>query len=986
MATAAETVQDDAAAGPTAQPQLILDNNGRVVPAPVTTAPSNAETPATTDNGGGDTGTNPEVKTLSETQATNDSQALTYENNGASSTSAIPQTYFENDGTASTDAVALTSAGAGAPGDDGPQPSVSSTQAAENVAFNQTQIVPQPNVLDQYASYTYQAAVYLITPEQYTRMVLSKVKTVNGYQLLFQSGGAPNNVGGARGPGGTTGVGGGQSTAGFAATDPRRTDSPVNSEVLPEAGRNPFFGLDYYIDSVVIDNQIAGKGSGAAHMATSIKINVVEPGGITLIDNIRSAVVDQAPLDSGGKVNYTACHYLLVIRFYGYDANGNLIKVGSTAPDGISDPYAVNEKFIPFKINDIKWSVSNKLVNYEFDCVPTGQIIAGYVKRGTVPYDVELSDATVGGILGGPLTYNDGVGRVPNNPNDNTAALGRNAGGGRGFVNPGGTTNTRNGGAAIPTPAKADAAPSTKKWITEGLMGALTDYQAQLVKENVYKQGDVYRIEFAPGAEAIRDAKIVKKGTVNKDSTPMAASPMQDAKSVDGNRTSMDTTGRNYVITAGQSVLQAIEMVIRNSDYISNQALTYSDEETGEDLPNPDRTKQPVKWYQITMQAIPLAWDPYRNDFAYEIIFIISPYQIQNFTSNYFPLSKFKGIHKQYRYWFTGQNKEILDYSANFNGSYHLTVSGSNPGESNQAVIQNRQTSSLLEIVKYSYSPRSGESSQGADNKANEITANAAEYLYSPSSLGTTKVKIVGDPAWLQQGSLFAAANAKDFSYSSFLPDGTINFDSEQVLFEIAWQRPEDYNLNTGLADPYSRTEQKYGNREPIQSYVYQAMKVTSEFRQGKFEQTIEGALYPFVIPTGKKAIIDDGSYDRAEAARFARLGRQQNTLPKPTAELKAAPTWANPTSVTGTQPTSSLAKGVQAALNPPTQLDAPTLAQLQASPVYIQSRRSGATPAAALDAARAAFAAGTNNYSGTALPGIRVPGDRRLVKDGNPG
>jgi hypothetical protein len=63
-------------------------------------------------------------------------------------------------------------------------------------------------------------------------------------------------------------------------------------------------------------------------------------------------------------------------------------------------------------------------------------------------------------------------------------------------------------------------------------------------------------------------------------------------------------------------------------------------------------------------------------------------------------------------------------------------------------------------------------------------------------------------------------------------------------MFEIAWQRPEDYDIGTGLADPYSR----FGGttRQPLQSFVYQAIKCVSEFRQGKFEQAIEGSLYRF--------------------------------------------------------------------------------------------------------------------------------------------
>ena len=98
-----------------------------------------------------------------------------------------------------------------------------------------------------------------------------------------------------------------------------------------------------------------------------------------------------------------------------------------------------------------------------------------------------------------------------------------------------------------------------------------------------------------------------------------------------------------------------------------------------------------------------------------------------------------------------------------------------------------------------------------------------------------------------------------------FLPDGTINFDSQQVLFAIEWQRPQDYNLNTGLADPYDTGDTQ---RKPVNSYVYLATKCVSEFRQGKFEQTIDGTLYYYPTENLKNTVAGASAADAdAEAA-----------------------------------------------------------------------------------------------------------------------
>jgi hypothetical protein len=86
----------------------------------------------------------------------------------------------------------------------------------------------------------------------------------------------------------------------------------------------------------------------------------------------------------------------------------------------------------------------------------------------------------------------------------------------------------------------------------------------------------------------------------------------------------------------------------------------------------------------------------------------------------------------------------------------------------------------------------------------------------------------------------------------------------------MLWQRPEDYNINTGLADPYSGgySGNANGAREAVQSKVYKATKVVSEFKGGKFEQALTGAIYLFPKPKPKEETGPDGSDNR-----FAKQG-----------------------------------------------------------------------------------------------------------------
>ena len=801
--TASQTVKDDAPSGPTAAPEQTVGTNGRITPPPA------------------ETGTNEPTKTTEQTQA------ITTDSNSGKPVEAPPT----GTDAATSPGAPVVDPGAAAPGDDAGNANAAQSAVDANDTAGPN-VKPRPNVLDDYASYTYSASVYLMTEAQYTRLLTGNSKKIDGYQLLFQSGGAANNVGGPRPP----------PTAG-AAAEPSAVDG----------GRNFFFDNDFYIDSVTLANLPPGKSTGSAHNISELKFTVVEPNGITLLDRLYDAVANSRPVGADGKVNYTAVTYLMVIRFYGYDSEGNLEQVRSK-PDqeGTSDPASIIEKFIPFKVKSINWSVGSKLVSYEWDCAPIGQMIAGFASRGTIPYDVQLVDSTVGGLLSSAAKYSSAAAAATTPGASTTTAVPNQS-----------DAETRRLAAAGSPPAappKANAAPSDKNTITGGLAGAMNDFQKKLVKDGIFTYADEYVINFVgPDASKIRDAKLQLPNTkVDKSKTAAGAPTTKDSQGLDQARTSVDMVSRSFSITAGQQLLQAIDLTIRNSSYIRDQALVIINPD-GTQTANPNARNKPLKWFVITMTAEPISeLDPKRNDYAYRITYSIAAREVKNVISKYFPPSRFTGVHKSYPYWFTGENTAVLEYQETLNSMYQLTVSGSDKEGSAADRTRSQFTSSMADIITYNYAPRSTESGSGGDGKVNEIGANAAEVLYSPGDLREAKIKIVGDPAWIMQGSNFRMVKDELFGAAAlstgFLPDGSIAFDNQDVLFEIRWQRPEDYDLTTGLADPYSKTQQKYNSRTALQSRVYLCKKVVSEFRQGKFEQTLEGALYLYPVPGGSNA------------------------------------------------------------------------------------------------------------------------------------
>ena len=262
---------------------------------------------------------------------------------------------------------AATSKGA----DDNPGASKTTAQQVINQAFGtatNSRIITQPNVLDQYASYTYSISWYLLSPAQYNSLYTSmKVNTV-GWQLLMQSGG------------------------------------------IPVGNRNQFFPVDYYMDDLEIDSVVPLHGTNMINSATELKWKVTEPNGITLIEQLYKAV--KSVTTGTPNPNYLTAQHCLVIQFYGYDSQGNLVApaTGQTTTGQLSNtnPKSVIQKYYPCLVTDIKFRVANKAIEYSVSAKPLVHFYNASTDRGTIPFAFSLSGQTVAQLLvGGTVSAAD---------------------------------------------------------------------------------------------------------------------------------------------------------------------------------------------------------------------------------------------------------------------------------------------------------------------------------------------------------------------------------------------------------------------------------------------------------------------------------------------------------------------------------------------------------------------------------------------------
>ena len=401
-------------------------------------------------------------------------------------------------------------------------------------------------------------------------------------------------------------------------------------------------------------------------------------------------------------------------------------------------------------------------------------------------------------------------------------------------------TGTTSGGFTAGTstaaPAKASAAPvAGKQNIFVGLSTSLNEYQQTLVKQKKREIADEYSIVFEP--TTIGGSQVKRPGAQDATTAPMQT-PNSAAK-IDPTQNTVSKVGRTWPVKAGTQIIKVIDDVMRNSSYITEQQnveiTTATDPATGVQTQkqNPRAGTGNMQWYKISIAVTQLGYDNIIRDHAFRISFIVTPYAIAQMTSQYFPDSRYRGVHKAYRYWFTGENTQILSYEQNYNNAYRLFLSGIGPD------AQQRVTTDFRDQNRYIYMPTSPDQATGAKNYANEPGNNGASFLYDPSSLSTVRMRIVGDPAWLQQGEVATGVTARTFDFKPFNPDGSINYDSQAVMFNVAFNTPTDYDLSTGIMDVNAPIR----GRSPQELYTFTAIQCKSIFSKGKFEQELEGKL-----------------------------------------------------------------------------------------------------------------------------------------------
>jgi hypothetical protein len=611
----------------------------------------------------------------------------------------------------------------------------------------------------------------------------------------------------------------------LSATDARGQATNGGAFLVAQSGginnktsrRAPGFELDYYIDDLKIKSAINGKNTQSTSNVTSLSFNIYEPYGFSFITKLKRA---KETLQKNSKIknydkamNASKQFFVLGIRFQGYDKNGTIANASQVFSDDTlntsPDASGVYERFYDILLTGMKFKINGGATTYNITANVIATNVALGTARGMVDNDVPLVASTVKEALEGD---GDGI---------------------------------------------------------TSLLKTINETQQSLFKRKSIEIPNVYKVRFIGDISSLENASLISKADPDKSKLPMSRADKSTEVNEGTSVNSVpDVTKRIISIKHDTPITQAINNIIKQSSYMEDAlksilvASTEPDPVTGSPPVVDKKDVPPIKWYNISPEVKCLGFDTKVGDFAYEITYVIQPYETPAASSPYTKSSKYYGPHKRYEYWFTGKNTEILSYEQTMDNTY-FNVTLSKAGD---PASQGGGTDSPVYAGKKQNQDSTGKIDVGMEAQNAYMTS-----LFDPGAYAKAKISILGDPDYLAQETPSSINEVYRQFYKS---DGfTINPNGGHVFIEIDFKEAVDYKNSDGLMDINSSIY--FWNYPPevankIKGVSYMVIEIEHNFKGGKFEQTLNCIIntFPGVLGTPAAALGGRANTTDAAAAR----------------------------------------------------------------------------------------------------------------------
>ncbi len=705
---------------------------------------------------------------------------------------------------------------------------------------------PIENPLHEYASYTYNLSLHMLSIEGYNKIVN------NNFENTTPSPYVPENV--------------------LISGAGRYNDTDFK--------RNRNFKEDFYFEDFKMQTVITPNMRNRNTNVIECSFTIIEPNGFTLINRMIAAANEVNANYVRAPGSYIQVPYVLQIDFFGYK------ETEDSKPEKIKDL----TKIIPIKIINIETSVRQSGAEYRIEAVPYNHGAYSQINV-SLPYTTKVQGSTVAEIFN-PLSGESNNISIFTNFAENRKNTEREV-----------SQLQKNRETALENAdyneyvndvdTRLSTATNNLKKIKDTVLevnsicGAFNDYYATLKEKGDIKHAPVYIIQFD---EEIAKSKLFS-GPQPVDVASAATAkrdPKTDAQAAGGASKGSSLSLRSGVINipAGTSIEQLIDFIVRQSDYVLDQIFLPQQGITTIDLQNKiqsgenvanivDKLVKPLKWFKIVPTMKIGQWDDTQGRYVPEVIM----FSVKTFTISskypYAPRGRVPGYVKKYDYLFTGRNRDIIDWNINFNTLFMMAITagldkniqgstGAGLNPSGAAADPNATQTTVGQppvgdpVATPAVAPIAGNSKDtnfdGGNTQKNIASADLKNSLFldSRGDMIELDLKIIGDPLFIKQDDVFYS-RPRDGENQALTPNKSLYMDTGELYIFVNFLTPVDYDEEKGLAEVKANEILGPDGAEAAQnlgysnfSGVYKLITVDSTFVRGKFEQNLRMAKVLF--------------------------------------------------------------------------------------------------------------------------------------------
>lgn len=687
----------------------------------------------------------------------------------------------------------------------------------------------RPNPLQNYADYTYGLSLHVIPVEKYNQLV-------NDSEFQYKN----------------------DDETVLIASAGRRSDV--------EFQRNPEFQEDFYFENLKFLTVVGLNSRSRNTNAIEISFTLVEPYGFTLLNRFLRVTKDIAA------ESWMQIPFMLQIDFFGNNELGELL-----------NPIPNQTKYIPIRIIEIKSKVTPKGAEYQVAAIPYNHQAYSDV-AGNTPVFLEVNAGTIAEFFSaqGSLGDIEKFSAIKKASKERVDTLGKE-------INDLRKSKSNNKRLAEAEKELKEFASnvSTISYFVGSYAAALNDFQQQLQKDNDIQYADSYEFVFD---EVFKDSKITVPQKTEAARTKMLSPSALAIRAKVGLPSGIDLSKNTFSINPQTNIIEVINLVMRQSDYVRSQFKDPATELDANGNPTKVKPNIPINWYKIIPKIEIKNFDLRRNIYSKKITFYVFPYKYHNTKFRDGPQSQPKVYVKKYDYIYTGKNESILNFDIDFNTMFYTYVTA---GRSKV------QTTAVQELPKQDSQNDTSVTKEGpkVQDRVTHPVSGTQELVSptNPDNLGilvndftkstmsnsrgdmiNVNLKIIGDPEFIKQDDLyFNPANNPDQKTKEIIDPRTnsLIFDAGEIFALLEFKTPLDVDQSTGMMS-FDKVENS------VFSGLYKVITVENLFEKGQFTQTLNLVRHfeqpKYDTPSGNKDDNKKSQENRQEAPKTVKETKEQ--------------------------------------------------------------------------------------------------------------